>query len=108
MFPYPSGKLHMGHVQELYHRRCALARFHGMLGFNVHATDGLGCFRHARRERGAGQNNVPPAGNGPTPTSITCGPNSSRLGFAIDWQREIRYLHARVLPLGTVAVHPPL
>jgi len=86
MFPYPSGKLHMGHVRN-YTIGDVLSRFHSMLGYNVLQPMGWDAFGMPA-ENAALQNNVPPAAWTYQNIEYMKGQLKS-LGFAIDWEREL-------------------
>jgi leucyl-tRNA synthetase len=86
MFPYPSGKLHMGHVRN-YTIGDMLTRHHKMRGYNVLQPMGWDAFG-LPAENAAIQNKVPPA-KWTYDNIAYMKKQLQSLGFAIDWEREL-------------------
>ena len=86
MFPYPSGKLHMGHVRN-YTIGDVRSRFKKMQGYNVLQPMGWDAFGMPA-ENAAINNNVAPAAW--TYSNIEYMKQQLKsLGFALDWEREV-------------------
>ena len=86
MFPYPSGRLHMGHVRN-YTIGDVISRYQRMQGRNVMQPIGFDAFGMPA-ENAAIQNKVPPAKW--TYRNIAYMQEQLRaLGFAYDWNREL-------------------
>lgn len=86
MFPYPSGRLHMGHVRN-YTIGDVLSRFHKMKGYNVMQPMGWDAFGLPAENAAIKHNTAPAKWTYENIEHMKT--QLKQLGLAVDWKREV-------------------
>ncbi len=87
MYPYPSGKMHMGHVRN-YSIGDAVARFKRAMGFNVIYPMGFDSFGMPAENAAIAEGGHPRDITERNMASITS--QIKRMGFSYDWKRQVK------------------
>ncbi len=87
MYPYPSGKMHMGHVRN-YSIGDSVARFKRMMGFNVIYPIGFDSFGMPAENAAIAEGGHPHDITERNIASITA--QIKRMGFSYDWRRMLK------------------
>ncbi|MCH1540448.1 MAG: leucine--tRNA ligase [Candidatus Poseidonia sp.] len=87
MYPYPSGKMHMGHVRN-YSIGDAVARFKRLMGFDVLYPIGFDSFGMPAENAAISEGGHPHEITERNMASIT--QQIKRMGFSYDWNRSLK------------------
>jgi leucyl-tRNA synthetase len=87
MYPYPSGKMHMGHVRN-YSIGDAVARYKRMMGYDVLYPMGFDSFGMPAENAAIKENAHPHDITERNMASITA--QIKRMGFSYDWRRQVK------------------